>query len=563
MSTAPWSPAAAALLSESHGQGLRAVATHPDFDGPVQLDLVDCQVSFDERRAPRVQASLTVGLADTSLVPLLDPRMGVRVEISAGYRLPGGDEDIQLLADLGLRLAVPDYGDRTLSLALSGDEALVVDASPAVSASASAASHSGAALALIKQAISPAPKFVATISGAAVTVDPVPDRWAAVQDLADRVGAAVFDDGLRVWHFDPVPSLAGAPVLSLTVGAGGTVLAGKVPLDRDAWNNYVCLRYKWRDASNVDQEIRATAVIDVGPYAITGPAGKKILLDDREVATTQAAANTAAASVLIRQFSRSQSTILRAISAYWLRPGHTIDVRLTLTGDAVRQLVSAVTFNQDGTMEITTRLPDAKALPTTAPISTTTPPSAPRVPDPAPPATDTYVTTWTGNGTRTFKQDGTENTFAGGDAIQGYYDSTNGNQQAVILFTAANSTGDETSVTITSAIAGAKISKVEVRLFANHWWSKAGGLARIGYFVGTSLPATFTSAVPRVTRRFARNQGQWVNVTSNALIAALKDGSSRGITVGPGVGADRQYYGQFNGSGASTDKPLIRLTYSK
>lgn len=539
------------------------MATHPDFDAPIPLELIDAEISFDERRAPRAQANLTVGLADTSLVPFLDPRLGVRVEISAGYRLPGGDEDVQPLVDLGLRSAVPDYGDRTLTLACSGDEALVIDASPAVSANVTSSTHSGAALLLLKQAISPAPKFVATVTGGSVTIDPVPDRWASVQDLADRLNAAVFDDGLRVWHFDPVPSLAGAPVLSLTVGAGGTILAGRVPVDRDNWANYVTLRYRWRDAANVDQEIRATAVIDVGAYAITGPAGKKILLDEREVATTQTAANAAAASVLYRQFSRSQSIRLRSISAYWLRPGHTIDVRLVLTVPAVRYLVSAVTFGQDGTMEIDARLPDARALPSSAPVSTTTPPSLPRVPDPAPPAVDTYVSTWTANGTRTFKQNGTENTFAAGDAIQGYFDSTNGNQQAVILFSAANSTGDETSVSISSAIAGAKITKVEVWLYANHWWSNAGGTARIGFFLGTSLPASYSSAIVRVTRHFGKPQGQWVTITSNALIAALKDGSCRGITLGPGVGADRQYYGKFNGSGASSGKPLLRLTYAK
>lgn len=556
------------VIAQSHGQVFRAVVTHPDLEAPLPLDLTDASVSMDEGRAPRVTASLTAGLsaALADALAVVDPRTGARVEVQAGYVRPGGVADVQEWVDLGIRSRTIDHIEGTLSIECAGDEALLIDGSPAVAASVTSSTHSGAALAVIAQALSPAPILVATVTGGSVTVDPITNRWDTVQDLADRVDAKVYDDGSRTWHFDPSPTAAGSPVLSLTVGTGGTLLRAAPSLDRDSWANYVTLRYKWRDSADVDHQVLATAYISDGPYAITGPSGKRIFLHERDTQTTQAAANAAAASVLARMQTRSQVAHLSAVSAYWVAPGSTVRVRYTSTGEWVTYLVASVRFGLDGTMDLDVRVPDTTGTITT--VATTTPPSLPPDPDPQPPAASKYVSTWTSNSVRTFKGDGSQNSFGdagtGVDVNHGFYDSTNGNQRGILLFTASNSTGSETSSSVTSALSGATLSKVEVRLYVNHTYAGSGGILRIGYYNGTSLPSTFTSPAPYVTTgRTTAGTYLWVNITNAGLIAALKAGTCRAIAIGSGVGSDRTYYVIINGSAASSNKPLMRLTYSK
>lgn len=559
--TAPWASDSGEIIAQSHGQVWSVVATHPDLAAPVPLSVESISVTWDESRAPRVQANITATLTDEA--ESLDPRTGARVDIQAGYVRPGGSQDVHLLADLGIRSVAPDYENGTVQVRATSDEDLLIDGAPAVVASATGGTHAAAIESILAQVLSPLPDFQASVTGGAVTLDPIPDRWSAVQDLADRLGAKVYDNGLRTWHLAPSPTVASTPVHALTVGESGTVLRANPSLDRDSWHNYVTLRYKWRDSADVDQQILATAAITSGPYRIDGPAGKRIMLDERDVQTTQAEANAAAGAVLSRAQSRARSLRLSAISAYWVRPGDTVTV--TLPGKAAEaQLVASVTFGGDGTMDLETRIPD----PTPVERETTTPPSLPPEEDPPPPATSTYVSTWTANAARTFKQGGAQNTFGdagtGVDVVQGYYDGTNGNQQGIVLFTASNSTGSESGVSITSALSGASIAKVEVYLYANHWYSSSGGTARIGKYGGTSLPASYSGAAPYVTvSGWARNSGRWVNITSAALIAELKSGFCRGVTVGPGAGTSRTYYGTFNGSAASSGKPMLRITYSK
>ena len=171
---------------------------------------------------------------------------------------------------------------------------------------------------------------------------------------------------------------------------------------------------------------------------------------------------------------------------------------------------------------------------------------------------------WVSNASRSFKGDGSENSFIAPEMGHGYYSGTNGNQFSITLFTAANSTGDETGKTITQALTGATLSKVEVWAYASHWNGYDGGTARLGYYNGTSLPASASSPAPYVTvPGWRRETGRWVTITSKAAIAALLAGTARGVTFGKGVGTDREYYGKFNGASSSSNRPKLRLTYAK
>ena len=134
----------------------------------------------------------------------------------------------------------------------------------------------------------------------------------------------------------------------------------------------------------------------------------------------------------------------------------------------------------------------------------------------------------------------------------GYYDSTNGNQQAVALFTGANSTPEpgltgETGKTHAAALAGATVVKVEEWVYFEHWNYTSGGTARIGRYAGAAMPATYTGASPTITSPgWPRQAGRWIDVTAATDLAQLAAGNV-GLTLGPGVGTDKTYYGRAHG----------------
>jgi len=562
------------LLGGDLGHIVRATLTHPSF-GVVDLPLPDtasASVVFDESRTPRVEASLSVPLV--AGLEGVDARAGVRLEVSAGYLRPDGVEDVQPLVDLGVRRTPRAHLAGLLGISAASDEALVLDAAPAVAEKITAASPALAVADLLGKAISPAPYIEHNLTAAgAVTLDPVEDRWDSLLDLADRYGAQVYDDGLRTWHLLPAPSRAGDPVHTLRTGVGGTVIDPTEAVDRDSWANYVRMRYRWRTAAGADAQVVSTAYVAAGDYAITGPAGRKILPVERAAATTQAQANDAARQILIRSLSRAETLSLTAVSAYWLRPGDTVEVVLE---DGVPRLVivSRVVFDLvRGTMAVTTRLPAAlNSGNDSDPIATTTPPPdpatpttpKPAVPDPAPPARLAYVTEWPANSTASYRSNGTKRTDVdAGDVWQGNYaGGYNGNQRSAALFTGANSVQvkgrrSEVGKTVTQALTGATVSRVEVVATLEHSWSSAGGDVVLGYLDATALPSTAPTMRPYATSRdWPRGTTRVVNVTSAGLVRDLLDGSSRAVTVGPAPSSSSDYYVRLSGL-------RLRISYAK
>lgn len=577
MSTAPYLADTEAELDRMRDHVTRARATHSTF--AADLDLVDSpsavRLSWDETRAPRVQGNLVCVLPETQdELDRLDPTTGVRVELDLGYTRQDGTEDVATVADLGLRRVTVDYAANTMTLVVASDEALVVDAAAAAVAKVDTATHAAGIQQLLNQAINPDPDLVASVTGGAVVVDPVTDRWSTVQDLADRLEAAIFDDGLRTWYLRPTPTLATTPDAVLRTGPGGTVLEPEAELARDAWFNYVQLRYRWRNASGADQVVSATAYVTTGPRAITGDAGKRIMLDERTVPTTQAQANAAARAILGRQVSRSRSFSFRAIAAYWLRPGMTVQVTLP-GGRPELHLVSSVSFEPlGGTMTVGTRLPD-----TVATFATTTPapaiptdPTPPPTADPTPPARLRYVTEWLASDSRAFRSNGQPNSVLTDRVAQGYNPgSVNGNQQSLVLFAAANSTPmpgqrGETGKTIAQALAGASNVRVQVQLTPTHFWSSQGGTLRVGWAHIGAMPSTFTGAKVRTNQTGCKERtARLVDLTSSELSSGLLAGKNLAVTLGPGLGTDTTYYALVAGHTYATAswRPRVRITYYK
>lgn len=170
-------------------------------------------------------------------------------------------------------------------------------------------------------------------------------------------------------------------------------------------------------------------------------------------------------------------------------------------------------------------------------------PGTPPPPTPTKSYTKTLVASWTrvwqGSDIRT---DTT-------DAVQGFNAWQN---YAMIGF----------PTTLYTDLNGSTVQKIEVYLYAYHWYYGSGGTAVIGAHGSTTAPASFSYSGSLASTGWPRGAGRWVTLPS-AWYAGFASGANRGITLGGGVSSSYIYYGRFYGSGASSQRPAIRYTYVK
>lgn len=561
--TDPWREDSDALIRTSHVQIVRVIAVTPSAGTFAMSIEPGSTLTVDDEQAPRWVARLVCAAPDTlAQVDALDARQGVRIFISAGYIRPGGAEDVWPVVDLGLRSRAWARPGHTVELVATSDEALVIDAAASVGDTINTSTTAAGIAQILAATITPAPTLYVLTPGPAVAMTPITDRWSAIRDMCERGGVQAYDAGLRAWVCETRPQVAGETSVSLNVGANGIAERVDDSIRREEWHNYVLYRHRWRDANGIDQVITATAYVSDGPYAITGPSGKRIYQEDRDTPTTQTAANAAAADVLSRLVSRGRGVTITGASAWWARPGHTVSVGRHPSAPPERHLIGSITWDLTGdVMTVATRVP------TTYTAATTTPAGQAPASDPLPPARTTYVSVWSANSSATYRGDGTKRTDTN-NMVQGYttYATSNGNGQAIALFTAANSLPEsgqtgETGQTITQALTGATVIKVEEWVYFEHW-NYPSGTARIGRYSGTTLPTTYTAATPTLTSAgWPRTTGRWVDVTAITDLTALAAGTV-GLTLGPGVGTDMTYYGRAHGA-QDTYPPRRRITYSK
>lgn len=165
--------------------------------------------------------------------------------------------------------------------------------------------------------------------------------------------------------------------------------------------------------------------------------------------------------------------------------------------------------------------------------------------------TDTFWASWT----QTYRTSGTKRTdYRADKLVQGYYGEAEpwGLQRSLCGF------GD-----IKSKLAGARIKKVELYLYAEHWWYYAGGTAVIGYHNHSNEPDRFGHSVygAKYQRFTSRGQGMWIDMPI-ALGEGIRDGYYKGIS----IFADsysRDYYGVFSGAWDGGNAPRLKITYEK
>ncbi|WP_130335036.1 phage baseplate assembly protein V [Streptomyces sp. BK022] len=167
-------------------------------------------------------------------------------------------------------------------------------------------------------------------------------------------------------------------------------------------------------------------------------------------------------------------------------------------------------------------------------------------------ATKTYTKTYNAVWSRRFGNAG----YTDGSMYQGYYSSTWGQQKSMVYF------GTQPYTDMGST---AKVSKVEVYLYANHWYYNAGGTAHIGVFTNTSEPTGFAGVggINQTVSSWPVGAGKWVTLPSSWNSSWNAGTPYRGITLGGDLSTtDKTYYGIFDGVG-DTHPPQLRITYTK
>lgn len=367
--TAPFDPAWSARLGGALSMPTSVRVTGPDI-APITLDVISGNVTWNEDATPHVQAALTCRIPDSqATLDALDARLNRRLVVTGGYRVPG-DGETHVLCDLMLseRIVSRSEGQATMTIRAVSDEQRVIDTRPInASRTYGPTSDGGAAIAeLIQWGTSGSPAASqpvhVTASGTFVAaddsllIDREDELWSSIQDIADRIGAWVYHDGLGTFHVVPQPVKAGSAVAQFQVGAGGTITNSESSLTREEFANTVVVTYSWYDG---DQRTAfGYAEVTSGPYAVAA-VGRKVIKVDIERKGTAAQAKAAAAQMLSRAISRGRSLGLEFDHApLWLRPGQTVTVQLA-TGPQVRHLVSRVDIDiPSGHGHIQTRQPE-------------------------------------------------------------------------------------------------------------------------------------------------------------------------------------------------------------
>jgi len=342
------------------------VTVQPVSGPSFTLECEDIEVTMAEDWAPHVQAKL-VGSIPESLTQLdaLDGRRNCRIIIQAGYVYKDGTVDIHQLADLGLRNRRTSRPSNQMGLAASSDEAKAMDRRRAeFYGSLEFDGLNDLVKFFADYAVYPEVATLdtnfpdnggyASIAGMEVNIGT--PMWDAIEDAAARCGKWVYCTPGRFWRLTDAPSLGGTVRHVLAVGKDSTIFAADSEVDRTGFANQSIVEYAWQDAEGVSHTVYGRAAVTSGPFSVNSIG---YVSDHKRYdrPATQAQANAAAASRVKGLVTRGRGLSLEAHAAYWLRPGHTINVQLP-TGPAEDHLIKSITFyRQGGRMLIHTRQP--------------------------------------------------------------------------------------------------------------------------------------------------------------------------------------------------------------
>lgn len=351
--TAPWAPQALTAPVDSYQTTLEVNLYIAGKSTPYVVQATEAKVDFVARRSPTVHAELTLAWPSADIRKILDPRIGLEVEILAGYRYLGtGMEDTQRVCRLRVQEANVKHRDRTVELTADSDE--VIPIGYAIETAVSYSTSSGIVDA-IKAVVAAAfvgetltwvvgedvPKRVTFDDTQDLT--PGEDRWNYVQDWADSIGVVVWHDGLGNWRIDNAEVGPSAfTVANLKTGPRGTLISVETTETLDGYANRAAAVYEYTIGST---SYRKTAVASTS-------------LTPRQMVTKTMPfkphnSGEVARQMLLRALRRGHNVTVEAASYLWVRPGYSITASLD-DGTQERLLVESATFDlAAGSMTLT------------------------------------------------------------------------------------------------------------------------------------------------------------------------------------------------------------------
>jgi hypothetical protein len=342
--------------------------TGPAFDVAVERSGT-FDVTFDMDWTPYCQAQVSIKKpTDATQLAAMDSRLGTRMQIKAGYH-GAGYTTLCTLRLHQVREAVP--GD-VLELTGHGAEMLLLDRhalKEGPSAYDNYTNRTGLVdfvKSWINRCYEPGPKpaILSTVPGGMswnwLTEGYQHDGgtcWSAVAGVIPGAGVRVYDDGSGTWRIEYMPALSTDYAAKLKVGSRGTVTSADKSIDRERWYNQVRLQYDWTTEAGAANTVSGYARVTSGPQAATATNTREYV-EYRQGPVSQDTANAWANYLLDKYMQRGRQLSLTAAAAYWLRPGHTVPVKLD-AGNYQRLLVAAVTFSPiNGQMAVRTLRPE-------------------------------------------------------------------------------------------------------------------------------------------------------------------------------------------------------------
>ena len=381
MTTAPFPAAVAELVQGSHEHYVTAEYSLDNGTSWTELDVVDGQLSWQERRSPRVVADVMVPVPEAAVLAALDPRAWVLARFTATYVLPNGSKASAVVAKLHLRTRSTSRPDGLVRLTFSSIEAALIDGldipdlvtigagSPAtpepISVDPTATLKSRLEGVLFGPA---AVGFQAIVTARGKDNVDAPayasNGWGWLQDIADAAGLEMFDPGDGLMRVADLPVIAADTAGQFAAGANSVILTSDSDVTREDFANQYLVDYSYEAGTTPNTytaHVYGTAKVAAGPFSWAA-AGRKVAYEARDGKVSQAFANAQAGQLLALAVSRSRGLTLTAVPHWWIRPGQTITVQLP-AADEDRHLVSEVTFDLTRKeMRIVTRRPDSSTI---------------------------------------------------------------------------------------------------------------------------------------------------------------------------------------------------------
>lgn len=341
------------------------------------LDVLSGEVAFDESWSPHVEGRLTIPY-DEAVLARLDPRQPPpRITVDVQVVAAAGTATYAV-CNLGLRAVSVDYEAGTISVELASDEALVVDSG--------APGHyymvytTDQVPTVISGGLWRALGYTPTLlnqlptgtysNGLTETYSLFDEWWPFLKDMADRIGAQLYDRGDRTWVLRLWPeTLAATPDHVIRAGADGTVVFAQTDISREPWYNVVRVMHEWH-ATREDGSLSASMSRAFGRAWVTSPSasydsannrvtsGAKLLPVKRDWASNADACRVAAEAILRRRLRAGVTVTADAVAAWWLRPGMTVGLDVPDAAAPSSGLVARVRFNlATGLMSVALRDP--------------------------------------------------------------------------------------------------------------------------------------------------------------------------------------------------------------